>query len=250
MRQLASEGKTILISSHILEEVETLADRILLMVSGKLAASGDFRAIRAKLDEQPYTVRVVSDSPRAMASALVEMDGIESVSMAEDGEVVVLSKNVEAAQPLSTFVHIALAKLAATFALAAPVVVASGVVATARAASRGGVEVRSFTTSASPPRGVRRLRFDLHLGRTHHPTRAFYGLVYVLVWEGILSSFLTGVRYLSVRGYTLSLLHGIDAKNFEILEERVIAFPAAIVGAVGVALVFFFLAQLHAACAP
>ena len=65
----------------------------------------------------------------------------------------------------------------------------------------------------------------------------------VLVWEGILSSFLTGVRYLSVRGYTLSLLHGIDAKNFEILEERVIAFPAAIVGAVGVALVFFFLAQ-------
>ena len=98
MRQLASEGKTILISSHILEEVETLADRILLMVSGKLAASGDYRAIRAKLDEQPYTVRVVSDSPRAIASALVEMDGIESVSMAEDGEVVVLSKNVEVLQ--------------------------------------------------------------------------------------------------------------------------------------------------------
>ena len=98
MRQLASEGKTVLISSHILEEVETLADRILLMVSGKLAASGDYRAIRAKLDEQPYTVRVVSDSPRAMASALVEMDGIESVSMAEDGEVVVLSKNVEVLQ--------------------------------------------------------------------------------------------------------------------------------------------------------
>ena len=98
MRQLATEGKTILVSSHILEEVETLADRILLMVSGKLAASGDYRAIRAKLDEQPYTVRVVSDSPRAMASALVEMDGIESVSMAEDGEVVVLSKNVEVLQ--------------------------------------------------------------------------------------------------------------------------------------------------------
>ena len=55
MRHLADEGRTILISSHILEEVETLADRILLMVSGKLAASGDYRAIRAKLDEQPYT---------------------------------------------------------------------------------------------------------------------------------------------------------------------------------------------------
>ncbi len=46
MRRLAAEGRTILISSHILEEVEALADRILLMVSGKLAAAGDFRAIR------------------------------------------------------------------------------------------------------------------------------------------------------------------------------------------------------------
>jgi ABC-2 type transport system ATP-binding protein len=96
--RLSSEGRTVVISSHILEEVEALAGRILLMVGGKLAASGDYRAIRAKLDEQPYTVRVVSDSPRAMASALVEMDGIESVSMAEDGEVVVLSKNVEVLQ--------------------------------------------------------------------------------------------------------------------------------------------------------
>ncbi len=50
MLRLASDGRTILISSHILEEVETLATRILLMVSSKLAAAGDFRAIRAKLD--------------------------------------------------------------------------------------------------------------------------------------------------------------------------------------------------------
>ena len=49
MRHLAFQGRTILISSHILEEVETLADRILLMVSGKLAAAGDFHAIRGKL---------------------------------------------------------------------------------------------------------------------------------------------------------------------------------------------------------
>ena len=98
MRQLASDGQTIVISSHILEEIETLADRILLMVSGKLAASGDYRAIRAKLDEQPYNVRVVADDPRAMASALVELDSIESVSVADDGEVIVLSKNVELLQ--------------------------------------------------------------------------------------------------------------------------------------------------------
>ena len=98
MRHLADEGRTILISSHILEEVETLADRILLMVSGKLAASGDYRAIRAKLDEQPYTVRIVSSDPRRMAAALIELDSIESVSLGEDNDVIVLSTNVAVLQ--------------------------------------------------------------------------------------------------------------------------------------------------------
>ena len=98
MRQLASDGMTVLISSHILEEVETLADRILLMVSGKMAAAGDYRAIRAKLDERPYNVRVVSDNPRAMASALVQLPTIESVSVGEEGDIIVLSRKVGALQ--------------------------------------------------------------------------------------------------------------------------------------------------------
>jgi ABC-2 type transport system ATP-binding protein len=98
MLRLASDGRTILISSHILEEVETLATRILLMVSSKLAAAGDFRAIRAKLGEQAYKVRVVTDSPRAMAAALVRMDEVDSVSMGDEGDLVVLSRNVTALQ--------------------------------------------------------------------------------------------------------------------------------------------------------
>ncbi len=98
MLRLASDGRTILISSHILEEVETLATRILLLVSSKLAAAGDFRAIRAKLDEQAYKVRVVTDSPRAMAAALVRMDEVDSVSMGDEGDLVVLSRNVTALQ--------------------------------------------------------------------------------------------------------------------------------------------------------
>ncbi|MCY4436649.1 MAG: ABC transporter ATP-binding protein [Chloroflexi bacterium] len=105
MRHLADEGRTILISSHILEEVETLADRILLMVSGKLAASGDYRAIRAKLDEQPYAVRIVSNDPRAMAAALIELESIESVSLGGDNEVIVLSTNVAVLQ--RSLAHIA-----------------------------------------------------------------------------------------------------------------------------------------------
>ena len=98
MRQLAAEGRTILISSHILEEVETLADRILLMVSGKLAAAGDFHAIREKLDERPYKVRIVAGDSRSMAAALVRLDVVDSVSVGADGSLVVLSRNVYALQ--------------------------------------------------------------------------------------------------------------------------------------------------------
>ena len=98
MRSLAEEGRTILISSHILEEVETLADNILLMVSGKLAASGDFRAIRAKLDERPYRVRVDTGDPRSMASALIGSETVDSVAVDSEGALVVLSRNVTALQ--------------------------------------------------------------------------------------------------------------------------------------------------------
>ena len=98
-RRLAAEGRTILISSHILEEVETLADRILLMVAGKLAASGDPRAIRARLAEMPYHVRIVTTHPRDLASALVSLDVVDSVSIERDEDaLIVLSRNVAALQ--------------------------------------------------------------------------------------------------------------------------------------------------------
>ena len=83
--RLRAEGKTILISSHILEEVETLADRILLVVSGKLAASGGYRAIRESLDERPIKVRIAASKQREMASALISLDSVISVSLDDDG---------------------------------------------------------------------------------------------------------------------------------------------------------------------
>ena len=98
MGRLAGQGRTILVSSHILEEVETLADRILLMVQGKLAAAGDFRAIRAKLDEQPYKVRIATSDTRSMGAALVRLDEVDSIQIDADGTLIVLSRNVEALQ--------------------------------------------------------------------------------------------------------------------------------------------------------
>ena len=94
LKRLAAAGRTIVISSHILEEVEQIAETVLLIVNGKLAASGDFHAIRAALDERPYHVRLLSDSPRELASALVKLESVDAVNIDPDGALVVLSRNV------------------------------------------------------------------------------------------------------------------------------------------------------------
>jgi ABC-2 type transport system ATP-binding protein len=98
LHRLAAEGRTILVSSHILEEVESLAERVLLVVNGKLAAEGDHHAIRAALDQRPYHVQVVCSAPRELAAALVRLDTIDSVEVGADGEIVLLSRDVASVQ--------------------------------------------------------------------------------------------------------------------------------------------------------
>ncbi len=68
-----------------------------------------------------------------------------------------------------------------------------------------------------------------------------FALIYVFLWEALVSSLLEGVRYLSVRGYVLSIINGIDGESFSMLDERVIELPAAIVGATAVTAIFFWL---------
>lgn len=72
IRKLGADGKTVLLSSHVLDEVERVADRILVIVNGKLAAAGDFRAIRDKIDEHARGVRIRSADARKLASALIQ----------------------------------------------------------------------------------------------------------------------------------------------------------------------------------
>ena len=68
-----------------------------------------------------------------------------------------------------------------------------------------------------------------------------FALIYVFLWEALVTSLLSGVRYLSVRGYVLSIINGIDGESFSTLDERVIEFPAALVGATAVTALFFWL---------
>jgi ABC-2 type transport system ATP-binding protein len=72
LRRMGGEGRTILFSSHILEEVERLADSILVVYAGRLAASGNFREIRRLMTDRPHTFLVRSSDDRRLAARLVE----------------------------------------------------------------------------------------------------------------------------------------------------------------------------------
>ena len=71
-------------------------------------------------------------------------------------------------------------------------------------------------------------------------TRALgFGLIYVLLWEALITSFLSGARYLSIRSYIFGTAHGLNDQAFG--EDLTIAMTPALVGAALVTVVFFLL---------
>jgi ABC-2 type transport system ATP-binding protein len=85
LTRLGAEGRTILLSSHILEEVEQLADTIQVIVSGRLAASGDFRAIRRLMTSRPHVFLVRSSDDRLLGSALIGRPAVTGVELTTGG---------------------------------------------------------------------------------------------------------------------------------------------------------------------
>jgi ABC-2 type transport system ATP-binding protein len=91
LHDMAAQGRTILFSSHILEEVERLAGRVLVIVSGRLAASGDFREIRRLMTDRPHTFTMRSSNDRALASALLAEPTIAGAAL--DGGLLTVRTN-------------------------------------------------------------------------------------------------------------------------------------------------------------
>jgi ABC-2 type transport system ATP-binding protein len=84
-RGLGAEGRCVIVSSHVLEEVERLGSRILVMSQGRLAAAGDFHELRALMDDRPLRVRVRTDRPRELAGALLEGGTVVGARLEGDG---------------------------------------------------------------------------------------------------------------------------------------------------------------------
>jgi ABC-2 type transport system ATP-binding protein len=87
--KLAAEGRCVLVSSHVLEEVQELSSTVLVLADGKLAAEGDFHAIRQLLDDRPHRIRLRSSDPLRLASGLMGSGNVSAVQTAGDNAIVI-----------------------------------------------------------------------------------------------------------------------------------------------------------------
>lgn len=92
--RLGDDGCTVIVSSHVLEEVERVSDRVIAIVDGRLAAAGSVDAIRAAMNDKPYVVRIGTDRPRELGASLFGTSAVFSVE-AVDEAVVVRTSDIE-----------------------------------------------------------------------------------------------------------------------------------------------------------
>lgn len=88
VRRLGEEGRTVLVSSHVLHEVERMAPRVLVLVDGRLVARGSTAGIRALIADRPRAFRVRTDEPRALGRDLIGAGLADMVHL--DGDVLVV----------------------------------------------------------------------------------------------------------------------------------------------------------------
>ena len=85
LHQMGAAGRTVLFSSHILEEVEQISGTVQVIVAGRLAASGDFRTIRRLMTHRPHVFAIRSTDDRRLAVALLAEESVTGVDVGADG---------------------------------------------------------------------------------------------------------------------------------------------------------------------
>lgn len=111
IRALAKAGKTIVVSSHVLYEIEALTEDIAVIYRGQVLAEGNLYEIRRLIDHHPHRIRVECDRPRALAATLAGADHVRRITMERKAVV------IETEQPDRCYDELATAMLDGDFAL-------------------------------------------------------------------------------------------------------------------------------------
>jgi len=94
-RRLGAEGRCVVVSSHVLDEVARIGSRVLVIAQGRLAATGDFHALRDLMDDQPLRIRVRADDARSLAKELISTHAVVGISLNGESEFVVDSQDAD-----------------------------------------------------------------------------------------------------------------------------------------------------------
>jgi ABC-2 type transport system ATP-binding protein len=79
--RLGDDGRCVLVSSHVLDEVARLGSRVLVIAQGRLVATGDYRDLRELMDDRPHRIRITVDDPRRLATGLVDQGLVVGLSL-------------------------------------------------------------------------------------------------------------------------------------------------------------------------
>jgi ABC-2 type transport system ATP-binding protein len=85
IKQLGAAGKTIVVSSHVLYEIEALTSDILVIYRGQVLAEGNVYEIRKLIDHHPHRIRIECDQPRTIAAAMAREDHVAKISVERSG---------------------------------------------------------------------------------------------------------------------------------------------------------------------
>ncbi len=100
IRELGNQGKTVLVSSHILEEIERITEQIVILHNGRLLAIGNLHAIRDLLDKHPHRILINCEDPRSLANLFIREEPVFGVRFPRDGLLEIQTNNLSEAHSL------------------------------------------------------------------------------------------------------------------------------------------------------
>ena len=100
IRELGNRGKPVIVSSHILEEIERITEQIVILHNGRLLALGNLHAIRGLLDKHPHRILIETESPRELAEAFISREPVYGVRFPDQGFLEIQTSNLSAAHSI------------------------------------------------------------------------------------------------------------------------------------------------------
>jgi len=97
IREMGEQGKTVLVSSHILEEIERITEQIVILHNGRLLAIGNLHAIRGLLDKHPHRILIKCEDPRSLANLFVSQEPVFGVRFPREGQLEIQTNDLSAA---------------------------------------------------------------------------------------------------------------------------------------------------------